>query len=89
MTGEIWNGIVEPFSGDPAAAFILAQVLFELKEEIRKGRKQSAIKTLEEGIAKLYPYTDAHKAAYELYLLSVAGKLRPKHDPTVIVDELT
>lgn len=88
MTGEVWDSIVETFSGDPAAAFILAQVLFQLKEEIRQGRKQSAITTLEEGIAKLYPYTDAHRAAYKLYLLSVAGKLRPRYDPTVIVNEL-
>jgi hypothetical protein len=88
MSSEIWDSIVEPFASDPAGAFVLAQVLFQLKEEIRNGRKESAITTLEEGIATLYPYTDAHRAAYKLYLLSVAGNLRPNHDPTVIVNEL-
>ena len=88
MTDEVWGSIAEAFSKDPAAAFILAQVLSQLKEEIKKGRKQKAIRALEEGIEKLFPYTDAHKASYKLYLLSVAGNLRPQHDPMVIVDEL-
>ena len=88
MTDEIWDSIVESFADDSAAAFILAQVLFQIKEEIKKGRGPSAVETLEQGIERLYPYTDDYNAGYKLYLLSVAGKLKPKHDPTVIVSEL-
>jgi len=88
MTDEIWDSIVESFADDSAAAFILAQVLFDFKERIRKGKGSAVVKDIERGIEKLYPYTDDHKAAYELYLLSVAGKLKPQHDPTVIVDSL-
>lgn len=85
-----WDSILEPFSQHPAAAFVFAQTLFVLKEQIKSGPEGSlsAIRTLEEGIEQLYPYTDTHAAAYKLYLLALQGKLRPKHDPTVIVREI-
>jgi len=88
MTDEIWDSIVESFADDSAAAFILAQVLWEFKERIKKGHGSTVVKDLERGIEKLYPYTDEYKAGLMLYRLSVAGKLKPKHDPTVIVKEL-
>jgi hypothetical protein len=88
MTDEIWDSIVESFADDSAAAFILAQVLCEFKEQIKKGHGSAVAKDLERGIEKLYPYTDEYKAGLTLYRLSVAGKLKPKHDPTVIVNEI-
>lgn len=89
MIDASWDIALEPFSHEPAAAFILAQTLFLLKESIRRGPEDSlsAIQTLEEGIEKLYTYTGAHSAAYKLYLLALEGNLLPKHDPTVIVKE--
>ena len=50
MMDEVWDSIVESFADDSAAAFILAQVLFQIKEEIKKGRGPSAAKALEQGI---------------------------------------
>jgi len=88
MSDEVWDSIVESFADDSAAAFILAQMLFEFKERIRNGKGSAVVKELERGIEKLYPYTDEHRAAYKLYLLSLAGKLKPKDDPTVIVNKL-
>ena len=88
MTDEVWESIAEAFANDPASAFILAQVLSQLKELIKKKRSERAIQAIDLGIEKLYPYTDDHKAAYRLYLLSVAGKLKPNHDPTLIVNDL-
>ncbi|MFY9621202.1 MAG: hypothetical protein WAM70_11865 [Pyrinomonadaceae bacterium] len=88
MTDEVWESIADAFANDPAAAFILAQVLFEIRKQIKKGRVSKVIESLDTGIEKLYPFTDDHKAAYKLYLLSVAGNLKPKHDPTLIVKEL-
>jgi hypothetical protein len=64
------------------------QVLFEFRKQIKKGRASTLIDGLDVGIEKLYPFTDDFKAAYKLYLLSVAGNLKPKHDPTIIVKEL-
>ena len=89
MTDEVWESIAEAFADDPARAFMLAQVLSQLREQIKKERGSSLIDVLDLGIEKLYPYTDDYSAAYKLYLLSVAGKLKPKDDPTVIVDGLS
>ena len=88
MTDEIWESIAESFADDPAAAGILAQVLSQLRELIKKKRSERAVEAIDLGIEKLYPYTEDHKAAYKLYLLSAAGKLKPKHDPTLIVKDL-
>lgn len=88
MTDEVWDSIVESFADDSAAAFILAQVLWEFKERIRKGKGSAVAKDLERGIEKLYPYTDEYKASLKLYRLSVAGKLKPEHDPTIIANNL-
>jgi hypothetical protein len=88
MNDEVWDSIVESFANDSAAAFILAQVLFDFKERIKKGKVSAVVKDLEHGIEKLYPYTDDYKAALTLYRLSVAGNLKPNHDPTIIVKEL-
>ena len=91
MTDEIWDGVLEPFAEHPAAAFVFAQSLFMLKEKIRSGPEGTLFVTraIERGIEKLYPYTTTHQAAYKLYLLAVEGTLLPKHDPTLIVRELS
>ena len=91
MTDEIWDGVLEPFADHPAAAFVFAQSLFMLKEKIRSGPEGTLFVTqaIERGIEKLYPYTTTHHAAYKLYLLAVEGTLLPKHDPTLIVSELS
>ena len=89
MTDEVWDSIAEAFDGEPAAAFILAQVLFETRKQIKRGRGSSVIESLDTGIEKLYPFTDDFKAAYKLYLLSVAGNLKPEHDPTLIVEKIS
>lgn len=90
MIDASWDSALEPFSRDAAAAFILAQTLFVIKESINSGPEGSlsAIKALEQGIEQLYPYTDAHTAAYQLYLFALEGNLLPKHDPTVFVKEI-
>ena len=88
MTDEVWDSIIESFADDSAAAFILAQVLCQFKEEIKKGRESAVVRDLDRGIEKLYPYTDEYKAGLKLYRLSVAGKLKPQHDPTLIVNNL-
>jgi hypothetical protein len=88
MTDEVWDSIVESFADDSGTAFILAQLLFEFKEQIKKGRGGAVAEELDRGIERLYPYTDEYKAALLLFQLAVAGNLKPKHDPKVIVAEL-
>lgn len=88
MTDEVWDSIAEAFENDPAAAFILAQVLSQLKELIKKNRKAQVIEAIDTGIDTLFPFTDDYRASLKLYHLSVAGRLKPKHDPTIIVKDL-
>lgn len=88
MTDEVWVSIVESFADDSAAAFILAQVLWDFKERIKKGKGSAVVKDLEQGVEKLYPYTAEYQAGLTLYRLSVAGELKPEHDPTMIVSDL-
>lgn len=88
MTDEVWDSIAEAFENDPAAAFILAQVLSQLKELIKKKRTAKAVEAIDTGIETLFPFTDDYQASLKLYHLSVAGKLKPKHDPTLIIKDL-
>ena len=88
MTDEVWESIADAFAKDPAAAFMLAQVLFEIRKQIKRGSGATLIEGLDVGIEKLYPFTDDFKAAYKLYMLSIAGNLKPKDDPTIIVKGL-
>ena len=78
---DTWNTVLEPFSNDPAAAFVFAQILSSLKEAI-KTSPDEAIATLDEAIRGLYPYTAIYQAQFKVYELAIAGKLSPKDDPT-------
>jgi hypothetical protein len=80
---DFWDIVLEPYSNDPAAAFMLAQNFSILKQKIQTNPSE-AVSTLDEAIEKLYPYTQAHSAAYQLFLLAIQGKLSPEHDPIKI-----
>jgi hypothetical protein len=45
-----------------------------------------ASKTLLDSIEVLYLYTDAHKAAVKLYVLSLAGNLKPQDEPLNLIN---
>lgn len=67
---ETWEIILEPaFCNDPGAADALAHLLFMLKKAIASGPEGSirVINTLQDGIRMVWPYTEEHKLARELY----------------------
>lgn len=83
-----WTAILEPaLCLDPAAVECLARVLFTIKKAIESGAEgvAQASRTLSQGIEVIYLYTDAHKAARELYVLSLEGKLRPEDEPLQLI----
>jgi hypothetical protein len=41
---------------------------------------------LSHGIELIYPYTSAHKAALELYVLSLEGNLKPQDEPHNLIN---
>jgi hypothetical protein len=78
---DTWDTVFEPFARDAAAAFILAQILTQLKDTIRADPDQAVV-TLDQAVKELYPYTRIYQAQYRVYLLAVAGQVAPKDDPT-------
>jgi hypothetical protein len=84
-----WTAILEPdLCQDPAAIECLARLLFTIKKAIDSGGEGviQASQTLSQGIEFIYPYTNAHKAALELYLLSLQGDLRPEDEPLQLIN---
>lgn len=59
-----------------------------IKKEINSGREgvKRASKILSEGIEVSYLYTNAHKAALELYVLSLGGELKPEDEPLNLIN---
>ena len=86
---EDWIAILEPaLCQDTAAVECLAQLLFALKRAIDSGPEGAiqASKTLLKGIEVIYLYTNAHKAAANLYLLSLEGNLKPPDEPLNLIN---
>ena len=89
LADETWIAILEPeLCKDSAAVECLARLLFILRKEINSGSAgvRRASKILSNGIRVLYVYTDAHKAAIELYVLSLQGELRPQDEPLNLIN---
>lgn len=87
-SNETWINILEPeFCKDSAAVESLAQLLFIIREEINGGPEGviRASKVLSNGIETMYLYTNSHKAALKLYLLSLRGELRPQDEPVNLI----
>ncbi len=81
---ETWEIILDPaFCNDPDAADALAHLLFILKKAIASGPEGSlrVINTLQDGIRMVWPYTDGHRLARELYEIYLSGDLKPWDEP--------
>jgi hypothetical protein len=85
---QTWINILEPeLCKDAAAVESLVRLLFMIKKEINGGPEgmMRASKILSKGIDVMYLYTKAHKAALELYLLSLGGELKPPDEPLNLI----
>lgn len=85
---QTWLNILEPeLCKDAAAIECLARLLFVIKKEISSGNEgiRRASQVLSEGIEVIYLYTNAHKAALELYVLSLEGELKPGDEPLHLI----
>ena len=86
---ETWTAILEPsLCDDSASVEILARLFFTLKKAIDSGPDGAmrASRTLLHGIELMYSYTDAHKAALKLYVLSLEGGLKPQDEPLNLIN---
>jgi hypothetical protein len=85
---QTWINILEPeLCKDTAAVECLARLLFVIKKEINSGREgvKRASQILSRGIEVSYLYTNIHKAALELYVLSLEGELNPPDEPLNLI----
>jgi hypothetical protein len=86
---EDWAAILEPtLCQDAAATECLARLLFRIKRAIDSGPEgaMQASSVLLDSIELLYLYTDAHKAAVKLYVLSLEGGLKPQDEPLNLIN---
>jgi hypothetical protein len=89
VDSENWKIILEPeLCKNPAAVECLAQLLFIIKKEINSGGKGivRASEILSNGIEMMYLYTDTHKAAIKLFVLSLEGQLKPEDEPLNLIN---
>lgn len=86
---EDWAAILEPaLRQDTAAIECLARLLFRIKKAIDRGPEGAtqASGALLDSIELLYRYTDAHKAAVKLYVLSLEGRLKAQDEPLNLIN---
>jgi hypothetical protein len=72
---------------DPEAADSLALILVRLWDAIKSGSEgvARAINTLKDATELLYIRTPVHQAAFQLYVLSLQGDLRPPDEPLTLI----
>ena len=81
---ETWEIILDPaFCNDPGAADCLAHLLLILRKAIASGPEGCirVMNTLQDGIRMVWPYTEEHKLARELYETYLSGDLKPWDEP--------
>jgi hypothetical protein len=63
-------------------------LLLTIKKAIDSGADgvRQASETLSRGIELIYPHTDAHKAAFKLYMLTLEGNLKPQDEPLNLIN---
>jgi hypothetical protein len=83
LDGRTWQAI-----DDPDTAEHIARALFTLREAIDSGTAgaKEACSALLANIESAYLRTDAHKAALQLYLLSLTGQLKPQDEPLQLIN---
>ena len=86
---EDWAAILKPaLCQDAVAVECLARLLFRIKRAIDSGPEgaMQASRALRDSIESLYLYTDAHRAAIKLYVLSLEGNLKPQDEPLNLIN---
>ena len=73
----------------PEFAERLARILFWLRYAVQNGPEgiAEADRSLTEGIKFAYLYTDAHRMAFELFLLYIDGHLEVPDEPKRLIGE--
>lgn len=84
-----WEVIFEHYADDPVNALILAQNFQAIKDVLETGPAGTVlvIRSMDEAIDTLFPFSEYYKAGREFFLLAVKGTLRPAFDLTKLADQ--
>lgn len=73
MDEDLWTSILTPYKFAPVSALSLAQVLYSLREDIKRGKGEQVVEILTDGIEKLYPFSAQHNSGHSDYWCAVRG----------------
>lgn len=76
IDAEAWEIAFKPYACYPDAAYDLARYLTAIKQHLRTKPPEvsAAVRELSEACDNLFPFTQFHEVAYELYLTAIAGR---------------
>ena len=75
IEAEAWESALAPFSTEPLAAYDLARRLMEIKRFLKSKppNVSMAVLALDEAAEFIFPLTQFHEVAYDLYLTAIDG----------------
>jgi hypothetical protein len=84
-----WAVVLNAYEDQPDLAFILAQNFQAIKDVLETGPSGAmlVIKSVEEAIDTLFPFSEFYKAGHEFFLLAVKGTLPPAFDLTKLAEQ--
>jgi hypothetical protein len=70
-----WESALRPFSTEAHAAYDLARRLMEIKRFLKSKppNVSMAVLALDEAAELIFPFTEFHEVAYDLYLTAIDG----------------
>jgi len=84
LDSEAWETAFKPYSEPPHAnsAYDLARLLMIVKRLLQAQPPQvsQAIATLDEAADVLFPMSEFHQGAYELYRIAIEGRATTAHE---------
>ena len=84
-----WAVVLNAYEDQPDLALILAQNFQAMKNLLETGPSGVVLvmRSAEEAIETLFPFSEFYKAGREFFLLAVKGTLRPAFDLTKLADQ--
>ena len=84
-----WEALLEPYQDDPVNALILAQNFQAIKDVLEAGPSGTVlvIKSLDEAIETLFPFSEYYRAGFDFFLLAIKGTLKPAFDLTKLAEQ--
>jgi hypothetical protein len=79
-----WEAVLEPYGADPINALILVQNFQAIKDVLETGPSGTVrvIRSMDDAIEILFPFSEYYKAGLEFFLLAVKRTLKPAFDLT-------